>query len=247
MPLSEAHISILRHVRLLIAVAGKYWHADFGMCLAMMCQDLSSPLSGVKDHAFSLYNTKGSILPQVREELADIAVKSKSTHVLFLDTDHSFPKQLARVLISRRCDVIAVNCVTKTVPAVATARSHDPKNFAGSPVRIQADAVIPVQRVWRVGMGAMLVDVDVFHKLKKPYFGTRWDEEQQHHVGEDWWFCERLEEAGIPIHIDNQLSPLVTHIGDVHFHWEMQAAPQKEEETLTSSLQVVGSLAEVGL
>lgn len=246
MQLIESKIDHLRQVRLLIAIPGKHWESDFGLCLANMVHDLSKPLANVKSHAFSIYNTKGSILPQVREQLADIAVQSKSTHVLFLDTDHSFPPQLARVLISRRCDVIAVNCVTKTVPANATARLYNPEKPEGDQLRIVAEPLHPVQKVWRVGMGVMLVSVDVFHKLQKPYFGTKWDEKLQHHVGEDWFFCEKLEEAGVPIFVDEQLSPLVTHIGDVHFHWEMQGKPEEVVHP-ESSIHIVKSLDEVGL
>ncbi len=215
-------MSELAQVRLLIAVPGKHWEADFGISLAMLANDLTSaPLAGVGSHAFSICNIKGSILPQVREELLEQAIMSKSTHVLFLDTDHTFPRQLARVLISRRCDVIGVNCVTKTLPVVPTARQFSLEKREGIPIPIEENPSAAVSEVWRVGMGVMLIKIDALKDLRKPFFGTRWDEQTDHHVGEDWFFCEKLQKAGITIHIDNQLSPLVTHIGSLQYNWTM--------------------------
>lgn len=247
MPLNEAKISVLGQIRLLVAVPGANWESDFGMSLANMVRELGQrPMAGVKNHAFSIMNTKGSRLGTIRHQLADAAVESKSTHVLFLDTDHAFPAALAHVLISRRCDVIAVNCVTKTIPAIPTARDFDENDPAGKPIPIEADTEIPVRRVWRVGMGAMLINVDVFKRLEKPWFGQRWDPRVNDDVGEDWYFCEQLEKAGIPIYIDQQLSPLVTHIGRAHYHWEMQPKPTEQLQH-ESSIQVVKSLKEVGI
>lgn len=250
MQLTESKLSVLKQVRLLIAIPGANWESDFGMSLANMVQELSvRPMAGVKSHAFSIMNTKGSRLGTIRHQLADTAVQSKSTHILFMDTDHAFPKQIAHVLMSRRCDVIAINCVTKTIPAVATARDYDAETPAGKPIPICCDVAVPVRRVWRVGMGVMLIDVDVFRRLEKPWFGQRWDPRINDDVGEDWYFCEQLEKAGIPIHIDQQLSPLVTHIGRAHYHWEMQTKPEPtaEEDPGHGSIRVVRSLSEVGL
>lgn len=248
MLLNESKVSILNQVRLLIAIPGANWESDFGMSLVNMVRELGQrPMAGVKNHAFSIMNTKGSRLGTIRHQLADAAVGSKSTHVLFLDTDHAFPAQLAHVLISRRCDVIAVNCVTKTIPAIATARDFDATEPAGKPVPIVADAEVMVRRVWRVGMGVMLINVEVFKRLEKPWFGQRWDPQINDDVGEDWYFCEQLEKAGIPIYIDQQLSPLVTHIGRAHYHWEMQPKYDERPEQPESPIQIVRNLNEVGL
>lgn len=186
-------------------------HSDFALCMAMMAHDLSAPLKMVKQHTFRLHYEKGSMLIQQRESIVDAARQARATHLMFVDTDHTFPPQAARVLLSRRLNCVAVNCVTKTFPARATAR--DEGGPAGKEVPIKVDDS-GCRRVWRIGTGIMFLDMKVFEKLgEPPYFGSRWDPERKRHVYEDWIFVEKLQAAGIDVYIDQQLSPLVGHIG----------------------------------
>lgn len=199
--------------------------SDFSLCLALMAHDLSFPLHNVKQHTFAIYYEKGSMLAQQREDIVKTAKQGKATHLLMIDDDHTFPPQLARVLLSRRASVMAINCVTKTFPANPTAR--DAGGAAGIPIRITAEPEAACRKIWRVGTGIVMFDMKVFETLgKPPYFGTRWDEVQQRHVYEDWILMEKLEAAGIPIYIDQQLSPLCTHEGKYSYSM-MDQAPEE--------------------
>ena len=74
--------------------------------------------------------------------------------------------------------------------------------------------------VWRVGMGIMLIDLKIFRYIEKPWFGMRWEEEYL--VGEDWWFCERVERAGFRVYVDHGVSNEVRHwSGETGFGHEM--------------------------
>jgi len=229
---------LLEEVRLAIGIPTTgLVHSDFSLCLAMLSHDLSFPLHMVKKHTFSIYFEKGSMLAQQRETIVEIAQAGKATHLLMIDTDHAFPQQLARVLLSRRVSVIAVNCVTKTFPAVATAR--DDGGTAGLPIRITAAPDTACRKVWRVGTGISLFDMKVFDKLKQPYFGVRWDEKRRRHVYEDWVLMEKLEAAGVPIYIDQQIAPLVQHIGTYSFSYLDQAAEEPEQRKELPLLEIV--------
>jgi len=84
-----------------------------------------------------------------------------------------------------------------------------------------------LRRVWRVGMGVMLLNMQIFEVVKKPWFGMKWvrgaeGDSDEYLVGEDWWFCERVEEAGLRIYIDQDLSNEVRHwSGETGFGHEM--------------------------
>lgn len=208
--------------------------ADFALCLSMMAHDLSFPLAMVKAHTFVIVFERGSMIVQQRENLVETAKQGGATHLLMVDDDMVFPQQIARVLLSRRCSVVAANCVTKTFPANATARDEGPG--AGTPIPISPKPDVACRKVWRVGTGVMLLDMKIFETLgDPPYFGTRWDVERKRHVYEDWVFLEKVEAAGIPIYIDEQVSPLIGHIGKYTFSWQDQASPQ--EDTVSAPAQ----------
>jgi hypothetical protein len=53
----------------------------------------------------------------------------------------------------------------------------------------------------------------VFKSIPLPWFSAPWSEKMQDITGEDWFFAERAEAHGIPMHIDHELSKQVGHIG----------------------------------
>jgi hypothetical protein len=59
----------------------------------------------------------------------------------------------------------------------------------------------------------MLVELRVFENIPEPWFPIKWNPELQDYTGEDWAFCEQLEERGIPIYVDMQLSKHIGHVG----------------------------------
>jgi hypothetical protein len=63
----------------------------------------------------------------------------------------------------------------------------------------------------------MLIDVEVFKQIPKPWFMLDYMPEIDDFVGEDWYFCSLLEKAGIPIYVDHDASKRVGHIGPFTF------------------------------
>ena len=58
--------------------------------------------------------------------------------------------------------------------------------------------------------------------------------------GEDWYFCEKLEAAGIPIFVDHEASSFIGHIGNkVYTHDDVLLPENKpgENETIPSGVK----------
>jgi len=192
--------------------------ADTALSLALMASDLCFPLKG-KSHVFNILNIKSSILPQGRQSIVDAAIEGDATHLLFIDSDMTFPPYLARVLLAHEKDVVGVNCPTRGFPCNPTAR--DAKQAP-----VYSERKTGLEKVWRLGTGILLISVAALRALPRPCFTPYWSEEKDAYVGEDWAFAEHLEEAGFPIWIDHDLSASIGHIGNYTFTQEDIEAPE---------------------
>jgi hypothetical protein len=197
-------------IRLLIGIPSQgTFCTDTALSLALMCSDLSFPLSG-KSHVFQVLNIKSSILPEGRQRLLDAALEGDATHLLFVDSDMVFPPQLARYWLGLGKDVVAANCPTRGFPCNPTARNSD-----GTPV--YSEGKTGVEKVWRVGTGLMMVTAKALRSVPRPAFTPYWSKERDSYVGEDWAFADNLEAAGFPLWVDHMMSQTIGHIGQYTF------------------------------
>jgi hypothetical protein len=192
------------------------WKADFAMSMLGLVASAQQPLAnGGKIGMLRFHNAKGSILPKSRELLAETAIREGATHLLFVDSDMTFPPFTLHQLLRHEKSVVAANCVTKVLPALPTARQFKIGVPAGELVDSRERRGL--SKVWRVGTGVMLVETAVLKQLPKPWFPITWNPDNNDYVGEDWNFCRACEEAGIDIWIDNELSKHIGHIGAYTF------------------------------
>ena len=68
-------------------------------------------------------------------------------------------------------------------------------------------------KVEGVGMGCMLMKLDIFEKIQKPYFEFRYKEDTQDYFGEDFILLGKLREQGYDVYIDTVLSMDIKHLG----------------------------------
>ncbi|HYE38150.1 hypothetical protein [Methylocaldum sp.] len=192
--------------------SGPDWKADFALSVVGLVAAATRPLiGGGRIEMLRIHNTKGSILPKSREMLVKLAQKEGATHLLFVDSDQTFPAYLLHQLLRHDKDIIAANCVTKVIPANPTARQFSETEFAGTLVDSREKSGI--EKVWRVGTGVMLIKMSVFDRIAQPWFPITWNESLQDYTGEDWNFCQSCQEAGIDIWIDHDVSKQIGHIG----------------------------------
>ncbi len=117
----------MKENRVVIATpSGKTWDALFGMSLVFLSNHIAShfKINGLPT-AFRVHNKKGSMLSTMRQSLVDQALKGEATHLLFIDSDQTFPETLLHRLMARKEKVVACNIATKTFPANCTARKYD--------------------------------------------------------------------------------------------------------------------------
>lgn len=175
-------------------------HADFAMALAALCYNPGS--------ALALINMKGSLVVKNRNNGVAAAVQLGVDYVLFLDSDMVFPMNLLRQLIARDKDIVGATYVKRIDPYGILGFSLD-----GKPISDQRGCV----EVKAVPAGALLVRMEVFEKLQRPFFQHPLikDEATGELVpqGEDLFFCDAARAAGFSVWCDFDLSHQLGHIG----------------------------------
>lgn len=217
--------------RLAIAVpSGHTWPANFGMCLLNLTLHMvTHRIPGFDHNVVKVFNKRSSLLPKSRQEMIDDALAVGCTHLLFVDSDQEFPSNLVHMLARHGKNVVACNVATKVIPSSPTARNRNPDYEGGDVVFTNSDST-GLQQVWRIGTGVMLINLQIMKHIPKPWFHIEWYPKLNDFKGEDWFFCEQLEKAGVPIWIDHDASQAVGHIG--HYTYSMaDVTDEVREET----------------
>ena len=201
------------------------WSSDFGLCLCQLVADFASKIEGFDEQRLRLLKKEASILPNMREEIGQTAIEQDVTHVLFLDTDQTFPQNVLRRLLAWKEPIVACNIAVKTFPTCPTARLFNKKNPKGDLLYTWQDSV-GLAPVWRVGTGVMLVETRVFRKVPEPWFPVVWREEVRKFQGEDWGFCEKVEAFGFKLMVDQSLSWEIGHVGKQCYKHDLIPDPQ---------------------
>lgn len=216
--------------RVLIAIPSMgTWDADFGMSLAFMMNHVTRyPEIDKKGLMVQLHNKRGSILANSRQSLVQSAIDNGATHILFIDSDQTFPPDLLHRLMKHKKQIVACNIATKVLPSTGTARLKS--GTLGVPLCTTPETTDLV-RVWRVGTGIMLINTNVFKRegMEKPWFSQYWSEELDAYVGEDWAFCEKLEQSGVSLYVDQEVSREIGHIGKLNYSHDLVTDPVIEE------------------
>lgn len=204
-----------KRVKVLVGVPSlmDLWHEKFAMSLCYMLTHWQrEKLGSYRQEEVVVESVKGSMLPNLRLDLVKRAIKLDCTHLLFVDTDQTFPRDMLHRLIKHDEDVVACNIATKQIPATPTARTFNlEKPGVGDLVYNQPGKGL--QKVWRVGTGVMLIRLKVFEKTGLNVWGMPWQEAVQRYQGEDWTFVEACEKLGIDVFIDHDVSEQVKHWG----------------------------------
>lgn len=211
-------------VRLFIAVpSGDHWHADMALAFTNMVLYLQK--EGVE---FVYYNVRSSILPDSRNKLALLALEVEATHLLFIDSDMTFPRDTALRLLKHPVDIVAANCVTRSRPANTTARIDGKPYYPTS--------ASGLKEVHFIGTGIMMIKTEVFKNLEMPYFMNKWSDEREQVVGEDWYFIEKAREKGFKVFIDDELSWQIRHLGIYPYGFDDVDYPPDKRDQLREYL-----------
>jgi len=175
---------------------------------------LNYSAKGVADLAFITVN--GTILPQMRNTLAEQAIIHGATHVLWVDSDMIFPANAIERLLRHDLPIVGVNYAQRKRPTKPTAA-----RYAEDGVKYWVyteDHHTGVEEVAFIGHGLTLVETDVYKHLSRPWYLTAWNYDKNCIIGEDVYFCGKLKnELDICPAIDHDLSKEIRHVGNHEF------------------------------
>ena len=179
--------------------------ANFAMAFAAM-----SYYSGLMNIPVAFCNQKGSILPRNRNNLVADARMLNCSHILQIDSDLSFPPRALQRLLSHKKPVVGATYARRSQP-------HD--NLAVPLNRAPVQNVTGLTAVDRLPTGMLLIDMEVFEKIKKPYFRFPTTEECEASPngridGEDYYLCDAIRTAGYEVMLDVELSFGLVHWGE---------------------------------
>ncbi len=179
-------------------------HSQFSYCLAQLFKTTSE--LGIE--TFLFYDSSTILLNQ-RERLLEQAKKVNSDYVLWIDSDMMFPSTTAVRLLEHNKDIVACNYTKRTKPLKTVAYTNLNDWNSWVPMEPKDELV----KVEGVGMGCMLMKLDIFEKIQKPYFEFRYKEDTQDYFGEDFILLAKLREQGYDVYIDTVLSMDIKHLG----------------------------------
>ncbi len=174
--------------------SGDMVHADFSMSLATMCFN-----AGVR--AF-VVNAKSSLVMVGRNQIIEAAKLAKATHVLFLDSDITFPPHTLSRLLAHDKDIVGGMYVQRVPP-------HHPLGVTCEGQHVAITSGLCQMKI--MPTGCLLIRLSVFDALPKPWFNTVAVGEKI--MGEDVYFCEHATGAGFQIWCDGDLSSEIAHLG----------------------------------
>lgn len=182
-----------------VVPSGAQMEARFVVALVSLFQ--FSERSG---HDLVIINPQSSLIATGRNIGVTEALKRNVDYILFLDSDMVFPHTLLESLLHTQRRVVGATYVKRHLPTQFVHHETDDKQapFLGEGVR----------EVARLPTGAMLVKAEVFEAIGMPYFRCDYLEDGTE-LGEDYWFCDKVREAGYKVYLDADVSRAVGHLG----------------------------------
>jgi hypothetical protein len=180
--------------------------------------------------AVSLKILQGTLIQNQRADLCLDAMREGCSHILFIDSDMTFPQDMIQRLLAHDVDIVATNCARRRMPTGPTAQNYD-ENGKRQQVYTMPEST-GLEEVGSVGTGVMLIKREVFQGMSEPWFDMPWQYETRGYMGEDVFFCKKAQELGFKVYIDHDVSKEIGHIGTFEFRhehtWVMKEQLEKE-------------------
>jgi len=143
---------------------------------------------------------KGSLTALARNTIVDIAQQQGCDYLMFLDTDQTFPPDTIFKLLKHQKDICSGLYFERYAPYRPVIRKSHPSGGYSLADYTQGDLI----EVDATGGGCLLINMEVFERLEKPYFDYRIEKSgiKETFFSEDLVFCEKVRAAGYKIHVD---------------------------------------------
>jgi len=156
-----------------------------------------------------LHVQKSCYVHDARNKIVETALERKFTHVMFIDSDMSFPGDAMNTLVERDLDIVGGLYYRRQPPHWPTLNILDDGKLK-TPTEFPLDRLF---EVWGIATGFLLIKTSVFEKIKPPYFF--FSKFNGKDIGEDYHFCKLAHESGFKVWCDPTF-PL-GHIGEYCF------------------------------
>jgi hypothetical protein len=147
---------------------------------------------------------QGTVIGVSRELLLGKAEAMVADHILWLDSDQTFPPDTLLRLAKHGLPVVGANYPSRHVllPTASLLDGDTTVPVYSTPEKIAAGLLEPVDYI---GLGVCLMSIDAIREVPKPLFKS---------MSEDAYCFDRLREAGIRPVVDHALSAEVGHVRD---------------------------------
>lgn len=148
----------------------------------------------------------GSLTSLARNTIVDIALSNECSHIMFLDTDMTFPKDTILKLINHDKDIVGGLYFERYHPYRPAVFWKDNDDEYVLPNNIPENKLIECDAI---GTGCLLIKTAIFSKLKKPYFeyrlGAYGISQKEKFFSEDIVFSELCKKEGFSIYCDTSI------------------------------------------
>lgn len=188
---------------------------DFPLVLLnLVAESTSAPLLFEKGLEIK-HKKQCSLLSQGRQEILDECLNEGFTHLLFLDDDMVFPPNLLRRLVGHKKRCIGVNSLRKDPKQLIYTAKYEGGEYVKSKGRKGIDEIA------RIGLAMFLLDLEAVRNIPRPHFEVRWNPEIGSYTGEDYFFMQKLRDAGEKIYVDHELSNECGHVGQFIYSYRL--------------------------
>ena len=144
---------------------------------------------------------------RARNFMAQAAIDGGCTHILMVDSDMVLPEHAIADLIERDVDVclgwyVRGESDDGRTNMVRHGATDNGNCHMASELAALSPALIQVRNG---GMGCAMIRTDVFGKIRRPWFVYH-DHPDGSGLSEDYDFCGKCRQVGIPVHVDTRVA-----------------------------------------
>ena len=174
-----------------------------------------------KFEVYTLIPQRKAIAP-ARNTIVEQAIEQNCDYIFWIDDDMVIKPtvNIVEKLMGYDKDIIAPLFFSKSypfIPMIFKRKMYEDRFAVYDNIINYPKGLLKVDGI---GFGCVLTKVEMFKKLKKPYF---WTNEL---FGEDLYFCENAINNGVEIYCDSTIE--VGHIGEPVVSWEYMSVAAKQ-------------------
>jgi len=150
------------------------------------------------EHCRVMWVGQKTLIDHARNSVCEVAINNDFTHVFFMDSDQTFPADALMHLLEHDKDVVSGIYPQRSFFMKPVMYRTNRKTKKMEHIIEWPNKLFPIDAC---GAGCLLVKTEVLRKLKKPWFLIT-ETNVGGYVGEDFYFCKKVKEAGFNIWCD---------------------------------------------